>query len=60
MWLLLSAAWLIAVALCLAAILGGIWQFPPLALPVIYLAWRGFCWVQRVARGVRALNGRAI
>lgn len=40
MWLALPILWLGGMALCLAAVIGGIWQYPPLALPLLYLGWR--------------------
>lgn len=58
MWLLLSLGWLLGVGLCLAAIIGGIWQYPPLVIPLLYLAWRGVRWVRRVAHGARILNAQ--
>lgn len=60
MWLLLSLGWVIAVGLCLVAIIGGIWQYPPLALPVLYLAWRAVRWTRRVAREVRVASARKL
>ena len=60
MWLLLSAAWLLGVGLCLAVIVGGVWQYPPLALPLLYLAWRGVRWVRRVVHGVRELSAQRL
>ena len=56
MWLLLGVAWLMGVGLCLVAVIGGIWQYPPLAVPLVYLAWRGIRWVRRIAHGVREIN----
>lgn len=58
MWLLMSVAWLLGVGLCLAVVIGGLWQYPPLAVPLLYLGWRGVRWVQRVAHGVREIKAQ--
>ena len=58
MWLLLSLGWLLGVGLCLAATIGGIWQYPPPAVPLLYLFWRSARWVRRVAHGARVLNAQ--